>query len=78
MPKTKTFKTKKGKPTNILNSYDFYKSRYSGRREMAFSKEFHENLSERDKNLMRGYAQRVVEEQKAFRHNNPTYVRKTH
>ena len=75
--KPRQFVTKKGKPTNILNSYDYYKTSYRGRREKAFSPTYLVTLNERDKNLMRGYAQRIVEEQQAYRYHNPDYVRKT-
>lgn len=77
MAKTRQFKTKSGKTTNILNSYEYYRSPYKKRSEKAFSKTYLGTLSERDKNLMRGYAQRIVEEQSAFRYKHPHYVRKT-
>ena len=72
----KVFKTKSGKETDIMHSYGYYKSPYRARREMAFNKTFLNSLSERDKNLMRGYAQAKIEEMQAFRFNNPDYQRR--
>lgn len=72
----KVFKSKKGKSTDILHSYDYYKSSFQNRRKMAFDKKYLSNLSDRDKYLMRGYAQAKVEEVQAFRYKNPNYVRK--
>ena len=69
------FKTKKGKPTDIFHSYGFYKSPYRVRQAMAFDKPFLNSLSERDRNLMRGYAQAKVEEVQAFNYKNPNYKR---
>lgn len=70
------FYTKKGKQTDIYHSYGYAKAPYAMRQQMAFNKDFLGILSQRDKDLMRGYAQRVVEEQNAFRYNHPQYKRK--
>lgn len=71
------FATKNGVKTNVLNSYDYYKATAKKRREGAFSKKFLSDLSPTDKALMRGYAQRIVEEQQAFKYHHPDYRRKT-
>lgn len=73
----KTFKSKSGKTTDIMHSYGYYKMPYKARRDMAFNKDFLAQLSERDKYLMRGYAQAKVEEVQAYKFNNPKYNRKT-
>lgn len=71
------FATKNGVKTNVLNSYDFYKASYKKRQEGAFNKKLLSELSPTDKALMRGYAQRIVEEQQAFKYHHPNYRRKT-
>lgn len=71
------FTTKKGVKTNILNSYDFCKATFEKRRAGAFNKKLLSDLSPTDRALMRGYAQRIVEEQQAFKYNHPKYRRKT-
>ena len=76
MAKAKIFKTKNGKPTDILHSYNYYKAPYSSRRASAFDKDFLSKLSNRDKLLMRGYAQAKIEDMQAFTYRNPIYVRK--
>ena len=73
----KTFKSKSGKTTDIMHSYGYYKMPYKARKDMAFNKDFLSQLSERDKYLMRGYAQAKVEEVQAYKYNNPGYKRKT-
>lgn len=70
------FKTANGKDTDIYHSYGYACAPYQMRQQMAFNKEFRKGLSERDKYLMQGYAQRVVEEQNAFKFNNPDYKTK--
>lgn len=69
------FRTKKGKSTDIMHSYGYYKAPYKVRRAMAFNKPFLNSLSERDRYLMRGYAQAKVEEVQAFKYKHPSYVR---
>lgn len=72
----KVFKSKNGKTTDIMHSHDYHKSTFQNRRKMAFDKKYLSNLSDRDKYLMRGYAQAKVEELQAFRYRNPVYKRK--
>lgn len=76
MAKTRVFATKNGLVTDIMHSYPYYKMSYKERRDTAFNKEFLETLSERDKYLMRGYAQAKVEEVQAFKYRHPKYERK--
>lgn len=76
MAQKRKFYTKKGKETDIMHSYNYYSSPYAARRDAAFNKEFLSTLSQRDLDLMRGYAQAKVEEVSAFRYNNPNYKRK--
>ena len=76
MPKQRVFATKNGVVTDIFHSYPYYKLSYKDRRDTAFNKEFLDTLSERDKYLMRGYAQAKVEEVQAFKYRNPEYKRK--
>ena len=76
MPKQRVFATKNGVVTDIFHSYPYYKLSYTERRDTAFNKEFLDTLSERDKYLMRGYAQAKVEEVQAFKYRNPKYKRK--
>lgn len=71
------FYTRNGKETDVLHSYGWYKGKASMRNAMAFDKVFLDSLSQRDRNLMRGYAQAKVEQAQAFRYNNPNYQRKT-
>lgn len=71
------FKTKNGTKTNVLNSYEYCKASAKRRAEMPFDKKFTNDLSQRDKALLRGYGQRIVEEQQAFKYHNPNYKRKT-
>ncbi len=71
------FKTKKGTTTNIFNSYNYYRTRAKRRSELPFDKKFLGGLSQRDKDLLRGYGQRIVEEQQSFKYHNPDYRRKT-
>ena len=77
MDNFKTFKTKKGKDTDIMHSYNYYKATAKQRNDLAFDKKVLDELSERDKLLMRGYGQRIIEETQAFKYNNPDYQRKT-
>ena len=72
-----TFRTKNGKETDIFHSYPYYTATAKQRNDLAFNKSVLGELSERDKLLMRGYGQRIVEEQQAFKYNNPDYQRKT-
>ncbi len=72
----RVFRTKKGKETDIMHSYDYYKASYGQRSAAAFDKKFLSDLSARDKYLMRGYAQAKVEEMQAFKYKNPNYTRK--
>lgn len=76
MANSKVFRTKRGKETDIMHSYGYYKSPYRVRQAMAFNKPFLNSLSERDRYLMRGYAQAKVEEMQVFRFNNPDYQRR--
>lgn len=70
------FKTFKGRKTDILHSTIYAKAKYPMRQAMAFDKPFLNSLSERDKNLMRGYAQAKVEEMQAYKFKHPDYKRK--
>jgi DNA polymerase III delta subunit len=72
-----SLKTKNGKETDIFHSYPYYKATAKQRNDLAFNKQALGELTERDKLLMRGYGQRIVEETQAFKYNNPDYVRKT-
>lgn len=72
----RVFKTKNGLTTDILHSYDYYKAPYGSRKASAFDKDFLSKLSNRDKLLMRGYAQAKVEDMRAFIYRNPNYIRK--
>lgn len=71
------FRSKNGKVTDIFHSYPYYKATAKKRNDLAFNKQALSELSERDKLLMRGYGQRIIEESQAFKYNNPDYVRKT-
>lgn len=70
------FYTAKGKETDIMHSYGYAKAPYQMRQQTAFNKDFLGELSQRDRLLLRGYAQRVKEEQNAFNYNHPAYKRK--
>lgn len=70
------FKTKNGKSTDILHSKEFYGAPYPVRRASAFNPEFISTLSQRDKDLMRGYAQAKVEEMQAYLFKHPDYKSK--
>ena len=70
-------KTKRGKETDIFHSYPYYKAPAKMRNDMAFNKTFIDSLSQHDQLLVRGYAQRLVEEKQAFKYKNPNYKRKT-
>ena len=71
------FKSKSGKETDIMHSHAYYKATAKQRNDLAFNKQVLGELSERDKLLMRGYGQRIIEEQNAFKYKNPNYQRKT-
>lgn len=71
------FTSKNGKETDIMHSHAYYKATAKQRNDLAFNKTMLGELSERDKLLMRGYGQRIVEEQQAFKYKNPDYERKT-
>ena len=73
----RTFKSKNGKVTDIMHSHNYYKATAKQRNDLAFNKQVLGELSERDKLLMRGYGQRIIEEQNAFKYKNPNYKRKT-
>ena len=60
---------------DILHSTYFNGLTYSERQKLAFNKAELAKLSESDRLLMRGYAQNIVERQKAFRYNHPNYNR---
>ena len=74
---SKIFKTKNGKETDIMHSYNYFTATAKERNDLAFNKSVLGELSERDKLLMRGYGQRIVEEQQAFKYKNQNYERKT-
>lgn len=74
---SRQFKTKNGKTTNIFNSYNYYKTPAKRKAELPFDKKFTSTLSQRDKDMLRGYGQRIVEEQQSFKYHNPNYRRKT-
>lgn len=69
------FKTAKGNETDIFHSQAYRKSKYPMRQAMAFNKPFLDGLSERDRNLMRGYAQAKVEEMQAYKYHHKDYER---
>ena len=71
------FTSKNGKETDIMHSHNYFKATAKQRNDLAFNKSVLGELSERDKLLMRGYGQRIVEEQQAFKYKNPNYQRKT-
>ena len=77
MAKAKVFKTKGGKATDIFHSMEHLSASAKTRRDRAFSSPYLEKLTARDKYLMRGYAQAIVEQQQAFKYKNPNYKRKT-
>lgn len=70
------FATANGTVTDIMHSYAYNKMPYRQRQDAAFNKDFLETLTERDKYLMRGYAQAKIEELNAFKYKNPNYKRK--
>jgi len=72
-----TFKTKNGKETDVFHSYKYYKATAKQRNDLAFNKEIISKLSERDKLLLRGLAEKIVRDNEAFKYNNPEYQRKT-
>lgn len=72
----KKFKTFKGRETDILHSSAYASAKYPMCQAMAFNKPFLNSLSDRDKYLMRGYAQAKVEEMQAFKYKHPDYKRK--
>ena len=72
---SKKLSTRNGKVTDIFHSYPYYTATAKQRRDLAFDKNVLSVLSERDKLLMRGYAQAKVEEVQAFRYKNPNYKR---
>lgn len=69
--------TKRGNQTDIFHSYPYFKATAKQRSDLAFNKQALGELTERDKLLMRGYGQRIIEESQAFKYKNPDYVRKT-
>ena len=71
------FKTKNGKETDIFHSYPYYKATAKQRNDLAFNKEIISKLSDKDKWLLRGWAEKIVRDNEAFKYNNPDYVRKT-
>jgi len=73
----RVFTSKNGKETDIMHSHAYFKATAKQRNDLAFNKSVLGELSERDKLLMRGYGQRIVEEQQAFKYKNPNYQRKT-
>ncbi len=75
--KLKRFKTRNGKDTDIFHSMEYAKMKYPERKAKAFDKSYLGKLTERDKNLMRGYAQAKIEEIQAFKYRHPKYVRKS-
>lgn len=58
----------KDKTCDILHSSFFNGMSYKERQDFAFNKEELAKLSQRDKDLMRGYAQNIVEKQKAYKY----------
>lgn len=70
------FKTFRGHDTDILHSTVYAKAKYPMRKAMAFNKPFLDSLSERDRCLMRGYAQAKVEEVQAYKFRHPDYKSK--
>ena len=71
------FKTKNGKETDVFHSYQYYKATAKQRNDLAFNKEIISKLSEKDKLLLRGLAEKIVRDNEAFKYNNPDYQRKT-
>lgn len=72
---SRLFYNHKGKECDILNSTYFNGLSYSERAKLAFNKEELAKMSDRDKLLLRGYAQNIAERQKAFMYNHPDYIR---
>lgn len=71
------FKTKNGKPTDVFHSYPYFKATAKQRNDLAFNKQLLSKLSEKDKWLLRGLAEKIVRDNESFKYNNPDYVRKT-
>ena len=72
-----TFRTKNGKETDIFHSYPYFKATAKQRNDLAFNKDIMSKLSEQDKWLLRGLAEKIVRDNEAFKYNNPDYQRKT-
>lgn len=58
------------KRTDILHSQEFNSMSFAERRALAFNKEELAKLNKTDKLLMRGYAQSLSEQQKAYQYNH--------
>jgi len=72
-----TFRTKNGKETDIFHSYPYYTATAKQRNDLAFNKTVMSKLSERDKLLLRGLAEKIIRDNEAFKYRNPNYQRKT-
>ena len=74
---SRIFYDHKDRICDILHSTYFNGLTYKERQDLAFDKEKLAELNEGDRKLMQGYAQHIVEGQRAFKHTHPDYKRKT-
>ena len=67
---SRLFYNHKGKNCDILHSTYFNSLTFAQRQKLAFNKKELAKLNDRDKLLLRGYAQNIVERQKAWRYKH--------
>ncbi len=65
---SRIFYDHRDKTCDILHSTFFNGMTFKERQDFAFNKEELAKISQRDKDLMRGYAQNIVEKQKAYKY----------
>lgn len=63
------FKSYTGKNTDILHSKEFLSKGFKERERIAFDKNVHKSLSEKDRLLLQGYATATAQRNKAFSYN---------
>jgi len=67
---SRLFYNHKGKNCDILHSTYFNSLTFAERQKLAFNKKELAKLNDRDKLLLRGYAQNIVERQKAWHYKH--------